>query len=146
MAGRRPCCGNRAARGSVEFDMHALPGNDRSHARTIAGCDDRAVNGRTAYASQGVRAARTFHFVRSLRRMVMKHKRRFAQLGVLGVLGTSASLGVAALAPEMIPAHHVGKVTYLDIDGYAVEKGVLQQEDAVAYPLEIDFLWGRRAK
>lgn len=76
----------------------------------------------------------------------MKHKRRIAQLGVLAVLGTSASLGMAALAPEMIPAHHVGPVTYLDIDGYAIEKGVLQQKDAVAYPLEIDFLWGRGAK
>ena len=76
----------------------------------------------------------------------MRLNRQITQLSALVVLGASASVGMAAFAPEVMPAHHVGEVTYLDIDGRAVERGVLKQKVAASYPLEIDFLWGRGAK
>ena len=72
----------------------------------------------------------------------MKLNRRIAQLGALAVFGAPVSVGLAASGPELIAAHHLGAVTYLDIDRSAILEGALGEKQAALYPLELDFLWG----
>jgi hypothetical protein len=76
----------------------------------------------------------------------MKLKPRIALLSALAAFGAPAAVGLAASAPDSIVAHHSGPVTYVDIDRYAIQEGVLEQKEAPMYPLELDFLWGRGAK
>jgi hypothetical protein len=81
-----------------------------------------------------------------LRRLAMRFEWRIALLSALAAFGARAAVAPAASGPELIVAHHIGAITYLDIDRRAIQEGVLEQKEAPMYPLELDFLWGRGAK